>query len=279
VTAVGKGTLEDGLVCFMRPLAHRLTLPRWRELLAAEATQPDEWYAHPLGLLADMVPEALLLEAVDIARTMLNGQARTRVLARLVARLPATVLYPVAVELLPTMATITDHWTSRTLNACLLPVLPDELLPQALSIARTSENIWHATAILVTLVSRMLAILNEAHAAVRALPETGAQVQMLLQLAPLFPPEQRDAVYAEAYACTLQIEYAEHRCDCLLALAPYLPAAQQEAVYREVLQLIQTGSDTGLRDERLHRMPDNLIAEALLVACAITERLCGDSDI
>jgi hypothetical protein len=119
-----------------------LVIPRLPEALLPEALtiaraieNPDN-QAVVLGLLVPRLPEASLPEALVMALAIEDSYERARVLLFLVPRLPETLLP----EALAMALAIEDSYKRAQVLELVRPRLPEALLPEVLAMVRTIEN-------------------------------------------------------------------------------------------------------------------------------------------
>jgi hypothetical protein len=209
------------------------------------AKYKTEWErSEAIRSLAPHFPEALLTEALDVARKIDDYRARAGALGALGPRLPETDRASVLDEALAAAREIGNDASRAQVLGALAPHLPEALLGVALGSAREIDDYQARAEAVVALGAR--------------LPET-----------------DRPSVLAEALEVARKIDGDASRAQVLGALAHHLPKADQTALLNELLSTLREISHDGPRGEVLRilapNLPESLVGEALEAALDIRD--------
>jgi hypothetical protein len=253
-------------------------------LAVARALQDAGARAHALSSLASVLPEekrrAVLHEALNFARQIINPWLRVRAYAPIVTHLSAEEKAAVAQEMLNTTASIENDWQLWRALRLLAHVAPPEVKDQAIKVAhairtpyvralalaayadrlaadQTIEVLQAAPlvvdewlrAFLLTSVARHLPPEYYPHilAEVRQLQDRAARGVALNDLAQTAPEQEQIILRNEAWSLARHIEDDGGRAEMLIRLLVALPAETQASAALEALKAIRAVPDTVLR--------------------------------
>ena len=208
--------------------------------------------AQALTGLALYLPE-ILPEALATAKEIGDESNRAKALTGLALHLPENLLS----EALATARKIGSKYYRAQALTGLAPYLP-EILPEALATVRETESARQLPGLTPHLPENLLL---EALAIARDIRYTSDRAKALTGLAPYLPKN----LLLEALAIARDIRYTSDRAEALTGLAPYLPEILPEALAtaREI-------GDKSKRGETLAglapHLPENLLSEALATA-------------
>lgn len=193
-------------------------------LAAARAIAYVKWRSDVLATLAPHLPEALLPEALELVRAMNDPEEQARGLAAFAPRMPDALLP----ETLEAARAIPEEGQRVAALMALVPLLSPSpaLLAEVLETLRTVTSDQVRVDALVALVPHLPApeqgvACGEALAATRG-GGRGDEKQaalVLSTLAPLLPPLQQPAVYAEALGAAHALEGTSDHADVLTTMA------------------------------------------------------------
>jgi tetratricopeptide (TPR) repeat protein len=217
-------------------------------LAAAAAISSEIRRAEALAGLAPFLPPDVLGQALAAAGALTDDYARAMVLTALASHLPVTEQPDVLAQALAAADGAERGVRGLALDA-LVPLLPADLLPQALAaVTRDSHALW----VLVTLAPRLPPdLLRQALAVVTAIPDDYLRAQALAALAPWLPAAEQPAVFDRALAAAIAITRDRSRAEALTALSARVPAAGQRAVVDRALAAATAVTDDRSRADAL----------------------------
>lgn len=208
-------------------------------MIAARSLPDEDERRRALIVLVPHLPDDLLADALADAYTLLDPLQRVPVLGALLSRLPAEPALRVTQDVIDTAHNLTAAADKATLLATLAPVLPDELMPLAMAVARGVDTPYERMHVLTALLPRDPGGLHDdALAAARAVPDQAQRARALLELVAhtSFPARQR--ILDEALAAALNVGDEYDRASALASLAPYIDThADTQDRQRDALDL------------------------------------------
>jgi len=254
-----------------------------------------------LEVLVPHLPFALVREALASARNFRSAGFRGEALAAVAVRLPeperSTVLSQALSEV---RALRTSEAVNRYLSA-LVTKLPDELLAEALAVARGIRKKRYRCLALAAVAARLpeaqrLPVLAEGLAVARAIPSEAdpganrvvmgsrrsptrasdgrnARCRALAALAPQLPDKERHEVFVEVLRAVGEIEEGD-RSDVLVGLAPHLPPD----LLTEALATARTIRSDETRSEALAKLAPHLSVPLLTEALSAARQINSDED-
>jgi len=231
---------------------------------------------HSLSLLASLLPDSLMAEAVSVARTLTDEYDLARALSGLAPHLPE----PPMAEALSVARAITNEDARALALTGLAPHLSEPLMAKALGAARAITN-EDARAQALTGFAQHLPepLMIEALSAARAITDEIARASALTGLAPHLPEPLKAQTAHEALTAARAIADEIARARTLTSLTPHLPEPLQAQTVRETLSAARTITNETARARVLtslapHLLPESLraqtVQEALSAARAIS---------
>ena len=208
------------------------------EALTATRSIPEESErAQALVFLAPHLLAEQLPDALADAYTILDPLERTPVLSALMPRLPEEPRFRVGQDVLETARELRPPHHKAGVLATMAPVLPDELVAEAVRVADHVTTPYDRLHVLTALLPRAPErLLDAALAAARAVPNRLQRVNALLELIPYLSPAQRAEMLEDVLETALGVTDDYDRASALAHLAPYVDAQadaqgqRQEAV-------------------------------------------------
>ncbi len=247
-------------VTLLVDLAPHLTEPlRQRalhEALTATRSIPDESErAQALVFLTPHLLEEQLPDALADAYTILDPLERTPVLSALLPRLPEEPRFRVGQDVLETARELRPPHHKAGILATVAPVLPEELIADAVRVADHITTPYDRLHVLTALLPRAPErLLDAALAAAHAVLNRLQRVNALLELIPYLTPSQRAAMLEDVLETALGVTDDYDRASALAHLAPYVDIrAEVQGRRQEALALaLETCLDMRDATERGH---------------------------
>jgi hypothetical protein len=192
-------------------------------------------------LLAEHLPDAL----AD-AYTIQDPMERTPPLSALMPRMPEEPRRRVGQDAIKSAMDTRLPYQRASILASVAPVLPDDLLPLAVEVAKQIDPPYDRMHVLTALLSRAPHQLHDAAlAAAYDVPNRYQRTNALLELLPHTSPALRQPILDEALDTALRVEDDYDRASALAHLAPYLDAQtdvqnqQQDALHLALLACLE----------------------------------------
>ncbi len=273
--------------------------------------------AECLGAMAEWLPESLVDESLHVARAIQNRSARAEALTALAMRLSADDRLTVLREALFTIHVVEDEYSrSIVLSALavrlpnservkvlkealiavrtipedstrvaalrrLVEVLPDDLLDEALEIARTIQDGPERVTALGILATRLsdqeqaTLLLYEAWSTARTIQDEIHRARTLVALSEKLPERERANILTEALTTARRIRNRYFCALVLTELAKHMTEHEREVILKEALIIAYgIGDSCGyVLSEMAEWLPENLLSEAFAVANTIQDEL------
>jgi hypothetical protein len=242
------------------------TAPLAQALRVALAITSEDQRGAALASLAPVLQGTALRQALQAAQGTLSGRVRIRALAKLAERLEQEERDAVARQSFDDVQAIQDDNTRGVALSWLVTMLPADLLPKALEVARgVEEPIGRVGALawLAKVASRQSSqqqeIAREALSVAQSIPDENKRREILVWLASRLPEDQLKEVFLAVQKLTNPWEQG----NAWKEMAPHLP----ERVLGPALQAAERIAEQEPRGNALAalapRLPSDLLSRAL----------------
>ncbi|HET6889735.1 MAG TPA: DUF4062 domain-containing protein, partial [Pyrinomonadaceae bacterium] len=243
---------------------HLSEILRAEALAAARAMGKKEAQVHALIGIVPYLPEVskagVVQEALELVQAIEDTEARANALIRFAPYLPDEGKIKLLRDALEAVLTIKDVERRPMALGSLAPHLPEQLLSDALAVAR-AEGDWARVEVLLGIAPRLPEkYLREALELALAIEHVGRRVDAVAGLLPYFPEPLKSQALRQAIEAAVAIEHESSQADALISLAPHLT----EALLNEVLRATKVGSKRASVETLIRLvqyLPDQLKAE------------------